>query len=181
MNQVAVRTQREHIDLPLSLTVRFPTAEDGAQLLSQDCLAFMRGLLDVRQWNRIGREANEALVFSHPWFAYMDIQAIASGGAKPPLQPNPRAFNFDVSKMCSDFLAEEWGFMDGASSSQPLRSDEQLQFQEYGYCAYENEAGDRCDDASPSDSTNTEAAQSSEAARSVVGATVSSSGGLPRE
>ncbi|KAI8098838.1 AGC/YANK protein kinase [Halteromyces radiatus] len=86
--------------------VSFPP--DALELISQDCLDVIKGLLIKSPNQRYGCGPNGiSKLKKHPWFNGLDWQALIEKTAIPPFKPNTDESNFDAVHELEELLLEE--------------------------------------------------------------------------
>ncbi|KAI9318429.1 kinase-like domain-containing protein [Dichotomocladium elegans] len=84
--------------------LQFP--ENVYQLVSEDCVNVLSGLLEKSPGRRLGAQNFEKFK-AHRWFAGLDWNALESKQAVPPYIPNSKDFHFDTIHGIEDLLLDE--------------------------------------------------------------------------
>ncbi|SGZ17916.1 BQ5605_C020g09152 [Microbotryum silenes-dioicae] len=87
--------------------IRFP--ENAGEILSQDGMACIRGLLQRDTRKRLGCKHTGGLeaLKRHPWFKDYDWDVIEKKEATPPFEPDSRKANFDATHELEELLLED--------------------------------------------------------------------------
>ncbi|KAI8143012.1 kinase-like domain-containing protein [Fennellomyces sp. T-0311] len=109
--------------------LEFP--ENVYQIVSEDCVNVLTGLLERSPSHRLGAESF-ANFKKHRWFAGLDWDALEMKRAVPPFIPDPKSMNFDAVHEIEEILLEEPPLRT-ARSKRTVQSDHQPVTEEAQY------------------------------------------------
>ncbi|CAO3598783.1 unnamed protein product [Absidia cylindrospora] len=100
------KTNDQVTDAILNDDLVFP--DDATEIVSQDCMDVLQGLLTKSPHRRYGCGSNGIYKLkNHPWFQGIDWQAMVQKTAIPPFRPNTDESNFDAVHELEELLLEE--------------------------------------------------------------------------
>ncbi|KAI9491907.1 kinase-like domain-containing protein [Zychaea mexicana] len=98
------KSNDQTMDSILHDPLQFP--ENVYQIVSEDCVNVLSGLLEKSPIRRLGAESFRNFK-SHRWFAGLDWDALEMKTAVPPFIPDSKSLNFDAVHEIEEILLEE--------------------------------------------------------------------------